>query len=95
MLDCDFISQTDDAHTSASGTIGSSINSSKGLSEPSSERLFGIPEVRRITGFGYATAARLMKESGCCFKTHNRLFVLESSFFDYLHSLEVTNPCSR
>lgn len=91
MLDCDFISRTDDDHAPATG----SIDSPKDQGTSSSERLFGIPEVRRITGFGYATAARLMKESGCCFKTHNRLFVLESSFFDYLHSLEVTNLCSR
>lgn len=58
------------------------------------ERLLGVAEVREITGFGKVTAARLMKESGYSIKVHSRLFVLESSFFNYLHRLEVTEPCS-
>lgn len=35
-----------------------------------------------------------MKESGRCLKLHSRLFVIESSFFEYLHELEVSDPCS-
>ena len=58
------------------------------------ERLLGVPEVCEITGFCNVTASRLIKESGCGIKVHSRLFVLESSFFNYLHSLEVTEPCS-
>ena len=27
-------------------------------------------------------------------KLHSRLFVIESSFFEYLHELEVSDPCS-
>lgn len=58
------------------------------------ERLLGVPEICEITGFGNVTAARLIKESGYGIKVHSRLFVLESSFFNYLHKLEVTEPCS-
>lgn len=58
------------------------------------ERLLGVPEVCKITGFCNVTASRLIKESGCGIKVHSRLFVLESSFFNYLHRLEVTEPCS-
>ena len=58
------------------------------------ERLLGVPEVCEITGFCNVTASRLIKESGCGIKVHSRLFVLESSFFNYLHRLEVTEPCS-
>ena len=35
-----------------------------------------------------------MKESGRCLKLHSHLYVIESSFFAYLHELEVTDPCS-
>lgn len=58
------------------------------------ERLLGVPEICEITGFCNVTAARLIKESGCGIKVHSRLFVLESSFFNYPHRLEVTEPCS-
>lgn len=58
------------------------------------ERLLGVPEVCEITGFCNVTASHLIKESGCGIKVHSRLFVLESSFFNYLHRLEVTEPCS-
>lgn len=59
------------------------------------ERLLGTPDVCEMTGFGYATAAKFMRESGCSFKVHSQLFVLESSFFQYLHSLEASNSCNR
>lgn len=58
------------------------------------ERLLGVPEVCEITGFGNVTAARLIKESEHGIKVHSRLFVLESSFFNYLHRLEVNEPCT-
>lgn len=58
------------------------------------EHLLGIPDICRITGLGEATAARLMKETGCCLKLHGRLYVIESSFFNYLHGLEASDPCS-
>ena len=51
------------------------------------ERLLGVTEIRELT-------ASLMKESGRCRKLHSRLFVIESSFFEYLHELEVSDPCS-
>lgn len=57
------------------------------------ERLLDIPEICKITGLGEATASKLMKESGRCIRLHSRLYVIESSFFAYLHELEVTNPC--
>lgn len=58
------------------------------------ERLLGVTEIRELTGLGEVAAASLMKESGRCLKLHSRLFVIESSFFEYLHELEVTNPCN-
>lgn len=58
------------------------------------ERLLGVTEVRELTGLGEVAAASLMKESGRCLKLHSRLFVIESSFFEYLHELEVSDPCS-
>lgn len=58
------------------------------------ERLLGATEIRELTGLGEVAAASLMKESGRCLKLHSRLFVIESSFFEYLHELEVTNPCN-
>ena len=58
------------------------------------ERLLDIPEVCKITGFGEATASKVMKETGCCIRLHSRLYVLESSFYKYLHKLEVSEPCS-
>lgn len=59
------------------------------------ERLLGVPEIRELTGLGEVAAASLMKETGCCLKLHSRLYVIESSFFAYLHKLEVTSPCSK
>lgn len=58
------------------------------------ERLLGVTEIRELTGLGEVAAASLMKESGRCLKLHSRLFVIESSFFEYLHELEVSDPCS-
>ena len=58
------------------------------------ERLLGVTEIRELTGLGEVAAASLMKESGRCLKLHSRLFVIESSFFEYLHEREVTNPCN-
>lgn len=54
-----------------------------------SERLLGIPEVCEITGFRRATAAKIIKETGLSMRLHSRLFITESSFFAYLHRLEV------
>lgn len=58
------------------------------------ERLLGVPDVCQITGLAEVTAAKLMKESGRCINLHRRLYVLESSFFAYLHEMEVNEPCS-
>lgn len=58
------------------------------------ERLLGVPDVCEITGLADVTAAKLMKESGRCISLHRRLYVLESSFFAYLHEVEVTEPCT-
>lgn len=58
------------------------------------ERLLGVPEVREITGLGEVTAAKLMRETGKCLYLHRHLYVLESSFFIYLHALEVSEPCA-
>ena len=58
------------------------------------ERLLGIEDVREITGLGQVAASKLMKESGRAIRLHRRVYVLESSFFAYLHELEVSDPCS-
>lgn len=58
------------------------------------ERLLDVSDIRELTGLGEVAAASLMKESGRCLKLHSRLFVIESSFFEYLHELEVSDPCS-
>lgn len=57
------------------------------------EHLLGVPEICKITGLGEVTAAKLMKETGRCLKLHGRLYVIESSFFTYLHEMEVNEPC--
>ena len=57
------------------------------------ERLLSIPDICELTGLGEVTASKLMKETGCCLKLHRRLYVIESSFFAYLHQLEVSQPC--
>lgn len=57
------------------------------------ERLLGIEDVCHITGLGEVTASKLMKESGRAIRLHRRLYVLESSFFSFLHEKEVTEPC--
>ena len=59
------------------------------------ERLLGVPNVCEITGLAEATASKLMKETGRAIKVHGRLYILESSFFAYLHELEVTEPCAK
>ena len=59
------------------------------------ERLLDVPEICKLTGLGQATASKLMKETGRCFKLHSRLYVIESSFFAYLHEVEVNQPCTR
>lgn len=58
------------------------------------ERLLDVPEVCKLTGLGEVTASKLMKETGRCFKLHSRLYVIESSFFAYLHEMEVNEPCA-
>lgn len=57
------------------------------------ERLLGIAEVCKITGLSPVTASRLMKESGRAIALHRRIYILESSFFAYLHELEADKPC--
>lgn len=57
------------------------------------ERLLDVPEVCKLTGLGEVTASKLMKETGRCLKLHSRLYVIESSFFAYLHEMEANEPC--
>lgn len=57
------------------------------------ECLLGIPEVCQMTGLSPVTASKLMKESGRAIALHRRIYILESSFFAYLHELEVSEPC--
>lgn len=59
------------------------------------ETLLGRPEICQITGLCPTTASKLMKETGKCLQLHRRLYVLESSFFNYLHNLEVNEPCNN
>lgn len=57
------------------------------------ERLLGISEICKMTGLSPVTASKLMKESGRAIALHRRVYILESSFFAYLHELEVSEPC--
>ena len=57
------------------------------------ERLLGISEVCKITGLSPVTASKMMKDSGRAIALHRRIYILESSFFAYLHELEVEKPC--
>ena len=57
------------------------------------ERLLGIAEVCKITGLSPVTASKLIKESGRAIALPRRIYILESSFFAYLHELEVEKPC--
>ncbi|MEF2860211.1 MAG: hypothetical protein U0N93_08935 [Collinsella sp.] len=57
------------------------------------ERLLGISDVSNMTGLSPVTASKLMKESGRAIALHRRIYILESSFFAYLHELEVSGPC--
>lgn len=57
------------------------------------ERLLGISEVCKITGLSPVTASKMMKESGRAIALHRRIYILESSFFAYLHELEASEPC--
>ena len=56
------------------------------------ERLLGISEICKMTGLSPVTASKLMKESGAI-ALHRRVYILESSFYAYLHELEVNDPC--
>lgn len=58
------------------------------------ERLLSIEDVCDITGLGEVTASKLMRESGRAIRLHRRLYVLESSFYSYLHEMEVSEPCT-
>ncbi len=80
--------------------MADAITPGAGVNEPvvrvilGKETLLGIPEVCQMTGFCPATASRLMKETGKCLFLHRRLYVLESSFLNFLHELEVSDPCT-
>ncbi|RHB55754.1 hypothetical protein DW878_05070 [Olsenella sp. AM39-30AC] len=56
-----------------------------------SERLLSIADVCAMTGFCPVTASKFMKESGRSLTLHRRVFILESSFYSYLHELEEAN----
>lgn len=58
------------------------------------EALLGVPEICQMTGLCPVTAAKLMKETGKCLQLHRRLYVLESTFLNFLHEQEASNPCS-
>lgn len=59
------------------------------------ETLLDVSDIQALTGLCKPIARKLMRESGHCVTLHRHLYVLESSFFNYLHSLEVASPCSR
>lgn len=57
------------------------------------ERLLGISDVSQMTGLSPVTASKFMKESGRAIALHRRVYILESSLFEYLHELEMSKPC--
>ena len=91
----------EDEQTERNSTMLESPVQKAGVETPASstgmtlghERLLSIEDVRDITGLGEVTASKLMKESGRAIRLHRRLYVLESSFFSFLHEKEVTEPC--
>lgn len=55
------------------------------------ERLLSLADICDMTGWCPVTASRFLDESGRKLKIHGRVFILESSFFAYLHELEEAN----
>ena len=66
------------------------MNHSEPTAEPfGNDRVMSINDVKAEMGFRCEeTASKFMKRSGYAFKTHGRVFILESSFWRYLHDLE-------
>ncbi len=58
-----------------------------------SDNLLDVQAICNKTGFCKQVAARLMKETGRCVRIHGKLFVLESSFIDYVRDLEANEAC--
>ena len=52
------------------------------------ETLLGVSDVCDITGLAEATASKLMKETGRAFRLHGRLFILWTSFVEFLSGRE-------
>lgn len=59
------------------------------------ETLLDVSDIQALTGLCKPIARKLMRESGHCVTLHRHLYVLESSFFNYLHKLEASDPCSH
>lgn len=59
------------------------------------DRLLGVEEVSKLTGLGSVTATKLMRETGCCFQVHRRVYVLENSLYDYFRRLEKEQCSTR
>lgn len=55
------------------------------------ERLLSLADVCEITGWCPVTASLFLAESGRKLKLHGHVYILESSFFSYLHELEEAN----
>jgi hypothetical protein len=52
------------------------------------DKLLSISAISDLLGVCPVTASRIMKESGRSITLHRRVFVLQSSFMQYMHELE-------
>lgn len=52
------------------------------------DKLLTISDISEILGVSPVTASKFMKESGRAISVHRRLYVLSSSFYEYLKEIE-------
>lgn len=60
-----------------------------------SDKLLTVQAIMDLFGCSRDTASRIMDESGCAIKLRSRKFVLESSFYNYIRSIEGACSPSR
>ncbi len=94
MTHCDFIPAEHIPEEPDACSLGIE-DSSRPNESMDAEALLDVSDIQDLTGLCKPVARRLMRESGHCLTLHRHLYVLKSSFFDYLRLLEVSDSCSR
>lgn len=59
------------------------------------DKLLTVKAIADMFGCSEETASRIMDESGCAIKLRSRKYVLESSFFRFMHSIEGARSAAR